>query len=208
MGFLKKNLGLGDEGLIKAWVDRHNIKHYKIHDDKSVSIFDHTIYLIGDIDPFSTIRIRTCNHLHISRCKFTTMNNFPINYTHIKVTNFTTGLDYDKILCNGIDVIISNIKELKFNISNKKLRSLIIEDCTGDISIKNSIVCNLHIKSSNINLNISKLNSQDSINIISCKFNDIIFQDSKTQILTWGGNNMEISSEYMRKNRIESKYFR
>ena len=35
-GFLRKNLGLGKEALIKNWLDEHGIKKYTINDDLTI----------------------------------------------------------------------------------------------------------------------------------------------------------------------------
>ena len=37
-GFLRKNLGLGREALIKKWLDEHKIKNYVVNDDLTIDV--------------------------------------------------------------------------------------------------------------------------------------------------------------------------
>ena len=43
-GFLRKNLGLGKEVLIKKWLDKYNIKNYTINDDLTIDV-NGSVYL-------------------------------------------------------------------------------------------------------------------------------------------------------------------
>ena len=45
-GFLRKNLGLGKEALIKKWLDKHEITNYTINNDLTIDV-DTTVDLSG-----------------------------------------------------------------------------------------------------------------------------------------------------------------
>ena len=43
-GFLRKNLGLGKDELIRKWLDEHGVKNYKIIDDLTIDVHQ-TVWL-------------------------------------------------------------------------------------------------------------------------------------------------------------------
>ena len=49
-GFLRKNLGLGREELIKRWLDDHNIKNYRINKDLTIDVNDDVSIFANELD--------------------------------------------------------------------------------------------------------------------------------------------------------------